>query len=178
MNRLAIALFGAAFALAGFVLSNPPPAAKAAESQVARGKYLVTIASCSDCHTPGHLRGEPDMSRFLGGSDVGFGVPGLGTFYGRNLTPDKETGLGNWSTADIVHALKTGVRPDGRELAPAMPWRAFSHLTDADADAIAVFLKTLPPVSNKVPGPFGPNEKPTSFVMKVLSPGAQTASAH
>jgi cytochrome c553 len=51
-----------------------------------------------------------------------------------------------------------------------MPWQAFANLTDADARAIAAFLKSLPPVKNKVPGPFGPNEKPTSFVMKIVPP--------
>jgi hypothetical protein len=117
------------------------------------------------------------MTRFLGGSEVGFEIPGLGIFHGRNLTPDKETGLGNWSKEQIVTAIQTGVRPDGRELAPIMPWRAFANLTKQDAEAIATFLQTLPPVKNKVPGPFGPTDKPTSFVMKVVPPESLTASA-
>jgi len=108
------------------------------------------------------------MNRYLGGSDVGFEIPGLGVFHGPNLTPDPETGLGNWSIGQIVTTLQTGKRPDGRELAPSMPWRAFASLTKDDATAIAVFLKSLPPVKNKVPGPFGPTEKPTGFVMKVV----------
>ena len=58
--------------------------------QVARGRYLVTIAGCSDCHTPGALLGSPDMKRYLGGSDVGFAIPGAGVFVGENLTPDKD----------------------------------------------------------------------------------------
>src|SRR5665213_502897 len=82
--------------------------ASAAQSPVERGKYLVTIGGCSDCHTPGTFLGHPDMSKFLGGSDVGFAIPGLGVFAGRNLTPDKETGLGNWTTAQIVKAFTTG----------------------------------------------------------------------
>ena len=93
---------------------------------VARGKYLVTIASCHDCHTPGYFLGKPDMARYLGGSDVGFELPGLGVFHGPNLTPDKETGLGDWTDAQVLTALQTGVRPDGRVLAPIMPWRAFA----------------------------------------------------
>src|SRR5579863_7723486 len=68
------------------------PDRAAADSQVDRGKYLVTIGGCSDCHTPGSFLGHPDMSRYLGGSDVGFGIPGVGVAVGRNLTPDKETG--------------------------------------------------------------------------------------
>jgi mono/diheme cytochrome c family protein len=91
-------------------------------------------------------------------------------FHGPNLTPDNETGLGTWSETDIVTAIRTGVRPDGRELAPIMPWRAFANLTTPDAKAIAAYLKSLPPVSNKVPGPFGASEKPTSFVMKIAAP--------
>jgi mono/diheme cytochrome c family protein len=142
-------------------------------ADVARGKYLVTLGSCTDCHTPGYFFGKPDEARLLGGSEVGFEIPGLGVFHGPNLTPDKETGLGKWSEQDIVKALRTGQRPDGRELAPVMPWRAFAQLTDADALAIARYLKSLAPVSNKVPGPFGPSETPTSFVMRVVPPAAR-----
>jgi len=141
-----------------------------ADSQVDRGKYLVSLAGCNDCHTPGYFLGKPDAARYLGGSEVGFEIPGLGVFHAPNLTPDTETGLGDWTPAQIVAALQTGRRPDGRELAPIMPWQAFAGLTPSDAMAIAVFLKSLPPVSNKVPGPFGPSETPTSFVMKVIPP--------
>ena len=139
-----------------------------AQDQVARGKYLATFGGCHDCHTPGYFFGKPDEKRALSGSEVGFEIPGLGVFHGPNLTPDPETGLGNWSIGQIVTTLQTGKRPDGRELAPSMPWRAFASLTKDDATAIAVFLKSLPPVKNKVPGPFGPTEKPTGFVMKVM----------
>jgi mono/diheme cytochrome c family protein len=141
---------------------------RAEDAQLARGKYLVTLGSCTDCHTPGHLLGNPDMTRFLGGSDVGFAIPGLGTFVGRNLTPDKETGLGSWTREQIATAFTTGVRPDGRVLAPVMPWAAFSQLTKPDALAIAAYLQSLPPVRREVPGPFGPNEKVSVFVMDVL----------
>jgi mono/diheme cytochrome c family protein len=143
-------------------------AARAADRQVEHGKYLVELGGCTDCHTPGNFLGHPDMARYLGGSDVGFAIPGLGVFVGPNLTPDKETGLGNWTAAQIVTAITKGERPDGRMLAPVMPWRELSHLTHSDALAIAAFLKSLPPVKNKVPGPFGPAAKPSVFVMVVL----------
>lgn len=146
--------------------------AAAADKQVERGKYLVGIISCTDCHTPGTFFGNPDMERFLGGSEVGFEVPGLGVFYGPNLTPDDETGLGKWSLEEIATAITAGERPDGRVLAPVMPVVSFKNLTKADAMAIAAYLKSLPPVSNKVPGPFGPAEKPTSFVYQVIPPDA------
>lgn len=146
------------------------PTAHAAETQAQRGKYLVSVLPCTDCHTPGTFFGKPDMTRYLGGSEVGFEVPGLGVFYGPNLTPDDETGLGKWTLEQIAAAITTGHRPDGRILAPPMPVESFKNLDHADALAIAAYLKTLSPVKNKVPGPFGPSEKPTSFVYQIQPP--------
>lgn len=142
----------------GVMLSLLCGNARAANRQIERGKYLVSIIPCTDCHTPGALRRKPDMTRYLGGSDVGFEIPGLGIFYGANLTPDKATGLGDWTIQQIATAIRTGKRPDGSKLAPAMPVASFKHLTRSDALAIAAYLKTLPPVRHKVPGPFGPSE--------------------
>ncbi len=144
--------------------------ALAAESQVERGEYLVTVMGCGDCHTPGYFLGKPDFAKNLAGSDVGFTIPGLGAFYGRNLTPDKQTGLGNWTTEQIIIAITTGVRPDGRKLAPIMPYEHFAHLKPDDAQAIAAYLKSLPPVDNAIPGPFGPGEAPKGLVF-VIVPG-------
>jgi mono/diheme cytochrome c family protein len=165
-------VLGGVVVIAGLVFASDIASAQSqqADREVARGKYLVTFGGCNDCHTPGYFLGKPDTARFLGGSDVGFEIPGLGVFAGPNLTPDRETGLGSWTKAQIVTALQTGKRPDGRVLAPIMPWEAFSHLTKADANAIAAYLKSLKPVKNKVPGPFGPNEKAPVFVMKVVPP--------
>jgi len=148
----------------------PGSALRADDAQIERGKYLVNIAGCNDCHTPGYFLGKPDPARYLAGSEVGFEIPGLGVFHGPNLTPDKETGLGNWTQEQIVTALQTGQRPDGRVLAPIMPWRAFANLTKEDATAIAAYLQRLPEIKHKVPGPFGPMEKPSSFVMKIIAP--------
>ena len=163
-------LLSAASAVFVLALVGNWRAEAASREQVERGKYLVNLALCTDCHTPGYFFGKPDMARFLGGSEVGFHIPDLGVFHGPNLTPDNETGLGRWSTEQIITAFTTGVRPDGRILASIMPWHAFSQLTREDAHSIAAFLKSLPPVSNKVPGPFGPSETPTSFVFKVVAP--------
>jgi mono/diheme cytochrome c family protein len=143
--------------------------------QVARGRYLVRLGGCTDCHTPGHLLGKEDITRYLGGGDVGFEVPELGVFVPPNLTPDNDTGLGSWTKQQIVTAIRTGVRPDGRVLAPIMPWRSLATLTDGDAYAIAEFLKGLPPVAHKVPGPFGPGEKPPVPHMAVLPPAGEAA---
>jgi mono/diheme cytochrome c family protein len=165
--RIAVTIIGAA-------LTMTPREAVAQDAQIERGKYLVNLALCTDCHTPGFFFGKPDMTRFLGGSEVGFEIAGLGVFHGPNLTPDDETGLGRWSAEEIATVFQTGKRPDGRILAPIMPWHAFSKLTPDDSRAIVAFLKSLPPVKNKVPGPFGPSEKPTSFVMKVVPPEGST----
>ncbi len=141
-----------------------------AQSQQNRGEYLSRIMDCGGCHTPGALAGQPDMKRPLAGSTVGFQIPGLGVFYPPNLTPDRETGLGAWSEADIIKAVRTGVRPDGRELAPAMPWRSYAALTDADARQLARYLKSLPPVKHAAPALAGPNEKPAAPYMTVVVP--------
>ena len=151
------------------------PRTFAATPAIQRGEYLVTVAGCTDCHTPGHFLGKPDLTRRLGGSDVGFSIPGLGVFLGPNLTPDKETGLGKWTTQQIVTAITVGRRPDGRMLVPVMPYPALAKLTPGDARAIALYLQSLPPVSNKVPGPFGANDKPSSFVLTVLPADAYNA---
>jgi hypothetical protein len=140
-----------------------------AQDPVARGSYLVVTALCTDCHTPGFFFGKPDEKRFLGGSDVGFEIPGLGVFHGPNLTPDKETGLGNWSTEEIVTAFQTGVRPDRRILAPIMPWKRLRN-SPGRRDGDRSVSQEPAPVRNKVLGPFGPTEKPTGFVMKVVPP--------
>ncbi len=150
--------------------AEPTVAGDVAGSESERGKYLVTVAGCGDCHTPGHFFGKPDPARLLAGSDVGFEIPGLGVFHGPNLTPDRETGLGSWTDEQIAAAMQTGMRPDGRGLAPIMPWRAYASLSQADTRAIVAYLRSLPSVSNKVPGPFGPAETPTSFVMKIVPP--------
>ncbi len=159
---LALCLWGAAQAHAA--------GAQADAATRARGAYLASIMDCGGCHTGGALAGRPDPALALAGSDVGFGIPGLGVFYPPNLTPDPETGLGGWSEADIVRAVRTGERPDGRELAPAMPWRSYAALTDEDALALAAYLKGLKPVRHAVPPPAGPSETPKGPYLTVAVP--------
>src|SRR5207237_5618618 len=96
------------------IIALPAFAAMADDAQIERGKYLVTLGGCNDCHTPGYFFGKPDMARFLGGSEVGFEIPGRGVFHGANLTPDQDTGLGKWSTEEIVTASDKDNRHDGR----------------------------------------------------------------
>ncbi|MGF7213144.1 mono/diheme cytochrome c family protein [Skermanella aerolata] len=141
-----------------------------AEEKVKRGEYLAAIMDCGGCHTTGALLGKPDPTRHLGGSEVGFQLPGVGTFYPPNLTPEPETGIGRWSEADIVRAVRTGVRPDGRILAPVMPYHSYGKLTDADAQALASYLRSLNSVRNRVPELAGPSEKPTAPYLGVMMP--------
>ena len=84
------------------------------------------------------------------------------------LSPSVED-LGTWSEADIVHALRTGTRPDGRQVAPIMPWRSYAALTDEDAAVLAAYLKSLPPVAHQVPGPVGPGgTAPAPYLTAVI----------
>lgn len=125
---------------------------------------------CGDCHTPGYFLGKPDLAHPLSGSDVGFEMPGLGIRWGSNLTPDPETGLGQWSDKEIITAVRTGIRPDGRRLIPIMPYGNFASLADEDAQAIVAYLRTLTPVGHKVPGPTKPGEKAPAPYMTVMMP--------
>ena len=144
-----------------------------AETPVERGHYLATLGGCGDCHTPGGMLGTPDAKRLFGGSDVGFGDPASGVWVGGNLTPDKETGLGAWTTDQIVAALTKGETPQGRQLSEIMPWPALSHLKPEDAHALAAYLQSLPPVHNAVPGPFKPGETPSVAYVSAVLPTAQ-----
>jgi len=164
--------------------SNPAPAANA--DAVARGKYLVTFGSCHDCHTPfkmGPKGPGPDMSRALSGHPSDLGVPPpppklegpwmaaftgtntawagpWGISFTANLTPDKETGLGNWTEEQFVTALRTGRHEGrGRPILPPMPWRFVGALNDDDLKAIFAYLQSLPPIRNKVPSPIDPPEQ-------------------
>lgn len=123
-----------------------------ADETVARGKYLATIMDCAGCHTDGYLAGRPDPSRYFAGSSIGFGSP-EGIVYPPNLTSHEEHGLGAWSDDEIIAAVRTGQRPDGRRLAPIMPWPSYALLTDEDARALVAFLRTLAPNEFQPPRP-------------------------
>jgi mono/diheme cytochrome c family protein len=114
----------------------PPELAKA--DLVTRGQYLAQAADCVACHTA--KGGVP----FAGG--LAFVLP-FGTLYSTNITPDKDTGIGNYSDADFLNAVHRGIAPGGKRLYPAMPYASYTGLTDADALAIKAFLFSLAPVS-------------------------------
>ena len=140
-----------------------------AQSAVQRGEYLVKIMECDACHTPMGPDGRPDFSHRLGGHRAGSPVANysggpIGSFaltntswagpwgvsFSRNLTPDPETGLGKWSEADFIKAIRTGTTPRRGLLLPPMPWPAYANATDADLKAIWAYLKTVQPIKNKV----------------------------
>ena len=136
-------MLGKLAALAALGASFAAPAL-AQTGDVARGEYLVTIGICEGCHTPRDAKDAPvHAMRLTGGRRSG----GLMT---PNLTPDPETGLGKWSEAQIVEALRNGKRPDGSAIRPPMGVFFYRGFSDNDARAIAAYLKSLPPVSHKV----------------------------
>jgi len=155
---------------------------------VNRGKYRVNAIGCNDCHTPfkmGPKGPEPDMTRFLSGHPQDMAVPPapaasgpwIGSFaatmtawagpwgvsFTRNLTPDKETGLGDWTEQNFIATIRTGKRMGkGRDLLPPMPFPAFKNMNDGDLKAIFAYLRTIPIVKNKVPEPIPPAGQPGS----------------
>lgn len=142
---------------------------------IARGRYLVTIMSCNDCHTPGTFYGAPDTTRTLSGSDLGWIGP-WGVVHARNITPDSATGIGSWTSEQIVHALRTGNTPDGSQLAPIMPWMNYANVLDQDdAMAIAAYLKSLPPVTHKNLDRQPPGQKPVGANITFPPPPAWDA---
>jgi mono/diheme cytochrome c family protein len=124
-----------------------------AQSPVERGGYLVNgVLTCGNCHTPRGPGGVLAMDKQLSGGPQEWDTP---TFKvkGANITPDRETGIGSWSEADIKRALVDGVRPNGSQLAPIMPYGFYKVFTTADLDAIVAYLRSVPAVSNKVQAP-------------------------
>ncbi|HVB15793.1 MAG TPA: cytochrome c, partial [Stellaceae bacterium] len=115
------------------------PAGAVEPDLVARGAYLANAADCVACHTDAAHGGKP----YAGGRAL---ATPFGTFYAPNITPDRETGIGRWSEAQFLRALRDGVRPDGRNLFPVFPYPSFSKITDADAQALYAYLFSRPPV--------------------------------
>ena len=125
--------------------------------QVRRGEYLVELLGCGACHTDGALDGVPDFDRALAGSRIGIaysnplGTDRPGVIYPANLTPDEETGIGAWSDIQIARAIRAGLgRHAGNQIA-AMPWQGYAKLTQEDMTAMVAYLRSIKPVSHKVP---------------------------
>lgn len=151
--RLGHALAAATVTVMAIALSaaSNPVGAQAKSDLVERGGYLVnTVMTCNNCHTPMGPNG-PDFSKALSGG-ITFDEPPF-KVTGSNITQDKETGIGNWTDAQIKHLLRTGQRPNGVQVAEVMPTSFYKIITDRDMDAIVAYLRTVKPVKNQVPEP-------------------------
>jgi len=149
-----------------------------AESPLDRGRHLVTVLACNECHTPfamGPNGPAPDMTRMLSGHPESLVMPPppqlppgpwltissatntayagpWGVTYAPNLTPDQNTGLGIWTEEMFVTAMKTGKHMGtSRTIQPPMPWQAYGQLPEADLKAIYTYLRSIPPIVNRVP---------------------------
>jgi len=128
-----------------------------AESAAERGDYLVnTIMACGNCHSPRDANGQMIKEKAFSGG-LTFNTPGF-VATAPNITPDRETGIGSWSDAEIKRALVEGMRPDhghlaGVALAAIMPANFYKALLPDDLDAIVAYLHTVKPVRNEVPDP-------------------------
>ncbi|HEY2990647.1 MAG TPA: cytochrome c [Candidatus Binatia bacterium] len=124
---------------------------KAPQSGVERGRYLVEhVAFCGDCHTPRNFIGAPERKLYLAGAKKGQGPFGAEV---PNITPDKETGIGGWSRSDIAELLISGTKPDldnVQGLMAEVVEAGYKNMRKEDALAIADYLKSVPPVKNKV----------------------------
>jgi len=130
---------------------------EAKKDMVRRGEYLATICGCAICHSP--YRDDNTMiDRFKYAGGQKFEVVPFGTFVSYNLTSDKDTGLGNWTDEQIKTFVTRGVRRDGSRTMPfPMPWPNFANMKPDDLNALVAFLRSLPPVSNRVPDARVPN---------------------
>jgi mono/diheme cytochrome c family protein len=122
-----------------------------AETLVERGKYLVdTVMTCHNCHTPRGPNGLMLDKALSGG--LRFDEPPFDVT-ASNITPDKETGIGSWSEADLKKFMLTGMRPNGVQVAIVMPTAFYKIMTARDLDAVVAYVRSIPPVKNEVPAP-------------------------
>ncbi|MBR0954505.1 c-type cytochrome [Bradyrhizobium canariense] len=122
------------------------------ETLVERGAYLVnSVMVCHNCHTPRGPQGL-DLSRALSGGSQVFDEPAF-KVSGSNITPDKDTGIGSWSDAELKRFLVSGIRPNGTRVAPIMPTAFYTVLTARDLDALAAYLRSVPSAHHETPAP-------------------------
>lgn len=180
LGSLAVAL-----AVGACARQAPQAAAPTVAQQVERGRQLVSIGGCNDCHTPMKFDAEigmpvPDMSRMLSGHPEGAPEPSsaitghdnavigptftsfkapFGVVFTANLTPDSATGLGAWTEDMFLRALRTGrhMGGQGRPIVPPMPWAALAQQSDDDLRAIFAYLRSIPAIRNEVPAPKVPD---------------------
>lgn len=158
-------------------------------SQIQRGRQLVAASNCSDCHSPKIETPEddltPDPERLMSGHPEGTPLPDLpyqnigaegwesvvyttdmtvwvgpwGVSFSANLTPDHDTGIGNWTPRMFIMAMRIGKHMGiGRDLIAPMPWEEYANYNDDDLMAIYAYLRTLQPIRNRVPVPIPPDD--------------------
>lgn len=171
------------------VSSSPEtPVVASPEATAERGKYLVQVMGCNDCHSPKMMTPEgpmPDTGRLLSGHISNLPLAAIpkegrkdwimasqmltawvgpwGVSFAANITSDASTGIGNWSEQQFFRAIRDGWSkgvPDGRKLLPPMPWQEFRHLEDVDLRSIFLYLQSTKPVNNLVPVAIAPNKLP------------------
>jgi cytochrome c len=188
VKSLKLIVFFAFVLAASFVRAGESPVAPAANDPVARGKYLVWTSGCHDCHTPFKMTDKGpawDMDRMLSGHPEQFEMPPApaptgpwlvsiaatntafagpwGVSFTANLTPDKDTGLGKWTSRTFIETIRTGRHLGrGREILPPMPIPVYQNFTDEDLGAIFAYLQSIPAVKNKVPAPRPPAAAPVA----------------
>ena len=111
-----------------------------AQSDAKRGEYLAKAGGCLGCHTEAKEGATP----YAGGRAL---KTPFGTFYGPNITPHQQAGIGRWSEADFMRAMRHGRRPDGANYFPAFPYPSFTGISDSDLRDLWAYLRTLPPSS-------------------------------
>jgi mono/diheme cytochrome c family protein len=156
--------FAAALAL---MLLTPAIPAAGDEDAVTHGEYLVRAGGCFSCHT------APGGQALAGGRAL---TTPFGTFYSPNITPDPATGIGRWTDAQFMRALREGIRPDGANYFPVFPYTSFTGIADRDALAIKTYLFSLPAVRQQnrrhdVPFPFSWRLLQTGWKLLFFSPG-------
>lgn len=185
LQHLSTTALAAAVAAVGALTMSPAGAAgdDPVATKIARGKYLVSTSGCHDCHTPfkmGPKGPEPDMSRALSGHPEGLVMPPApklpdgpwlvtsaatntahagpwGVSFTANLTPDAETGLGDWTQRDFMQTIRTGRHMGrGRAVLPPMPIPVYNNFSDEDLASIYAYLRTVPAIRNRVPEPWAP----------------------
>jgi mono/diheme cytochrome c family protein len=182
---LALAVVAALNLVRSLAAASGKHATKQDAARIERGKYLVTLSGCADCHTPKKLGPhgpEDDLTRWLSGHPEEPQLPpppalgdgpwfastaGLtawagpwGVSYAANLTPDVNSGLGIWTEDMFLKTMRTGKHMgSGRDILPPMPWQNLKAVHDDDLKAIFAYLRSLPPISNHVPSPLGPDGK-------------------
>jgi mono/diheme cytochrome c family protein len=141
-NQVQAPVYKAAFPQNMLPGADKPPSHADLQDPVKRGFYLVTIAHCMECHTPGR-DGHRDFAGSLGTGGQTFRGP-WGESLSRNITQHKEKGIGAWSDAEIKRAITKGVRQDGTRLKPPMGFDWYARMNEEDLDAMVAYLRTVP----------------------------------